>query len=75
MLNFFTPDSGETVVPSSVTARLHGANEQASNLILTGGDPTFGGPLSTPQAGEWVLEVEADVEDQTVLFRVPIELY
>jgi hypothetical protein len=75
MLNFFAPDSGETVVPTSVEARLHDANNTASNLILTGGDPTFGGALSTPQAGEWVLEVDAEVASETITFRVPIELY
>jgi hypothetical protein len=75
MLNFFAPDSGETVVPTSVQARLHGANNLASNLILTGGDPTFGGALSTPQPGEWVLEVDAEVAGETVTFLVPIELH
>lgn len=74
MLNFFSADAGDTVIPKSVSARLSGSGPD-SNVILTGGDPTFGGALSVPQAGEWLLEVSAELDGETVTFKVPIELH
>lgn len=74
MLNFFAADTGDTVIPTSVSAQLSGSG-LATNVILTGGDPTFGGALSTPQAGEWLLEVTTEHNGETVTFSVPIELH
>lgn len=75
MLNFFAADSGETVVPASVTAMLSAPGQPNTAVILSGGDPTFGGAVSTPRGGAWLLAIETELEGSTITFRIPIELY